>query len=461
MRASRVQPQPGRSTSCQQQPFLPRETDTAPLEARGRGHIGLIVLGSIASGLVLGLVLVLGVFGGGTEAQITGGALIALGVGFSLLAVASTRFTDQPQHWALTPGIGAAAVGLAVGSRSRQSILRGRRLGVAAPVSDPRCLVDPRRTPLAPELVAPWLLYPALAVLFLMAVGGAFETVAEATSSNVPPAGGRTYLVDGHRLYLNCTGAGGPTVVLFNGLGERTPSWALVQGGLSVSTRTCVFDRAGEGWSGAGPGPPGWPPARGRPPRAPEHSGHRTALCARRALRRRHLRPRLRGALPRQVAGVALIDSSTPYMFDLLPTTKASIRCGVGLGRAPVAFADRPRKITLRSGSGGLPPQARDSARDFAASPREPRGDRNEFLMLPTVFEQAKELTTLDGKPLGSDRRQRHPTRLDGGAEQLAQLSTNSVHRTAHGATHEELLEDRRFATITTQIIRDVVGDSR
>ena len=45
------------------------------------------------------------------------------------------------------------------------------------------------------------LLYPALAVLLLMAVGGAFETVVEATSSNAPPAGGRTYLVDGHRLY--------------------------------------------------------------------------------------------------------------------------------------------------------------------------------------------------------------------------------------------------------------------
>jgi hypothetical protein len=33
----------------------------------GRGHIGLVVLGSIAGGLILGLVLVLGVFGGGPE----------------------------------------------------------------------------------------------------------------------------------------------------------------------------------------------------------------------------------------------------------------------------------------------------------------------------------------------------------------------------------------------------------
>ena len=87
---------------------------TASLDARGRGHIGLLVLASITAGLALGLVLVLAVFEGGTEAQITGSALVALGVGFSLLAVASKRFTDQPQDWALPPGIGVAVVGLVV-----------------------------------------------------------------------------------------------------------------------------------------------------------------------------------------------------------------------------------------------------------------------------------------------------------------------------------------------------------
>ena len=49
-------------------------TDTSgsvpPTGERGRrGHIGLIVLGSILAGLALGLVLVLGVFGGSEEAR--------------------------------------------------------------------------------------------------------------------------------------------------------------------------------------------------------------------------------------------------------------------------------------------------------------------------------------------------------------------------------------------------------
>src|SRR5919198_1292459 len=86
----------------------------AASESRARGHIGLVALGAIASGVVLGLLLVLVVFGGGPEAQITGGALVALGAGFVLLAAGSTRFTDQPQKWALPPGIGSAVVGLAL-----------------------------------------------------------------------------------------------------------------------------------------------------------------------------------------------------------------------------------------------------------------------------------------------------------------------------------------------------------
>ena len=119
-------------------------------------------------------------------------------------------------------------------------------------------------------------------------------------------------------------------------------------------------------------------------------------------------------------------------------------------------------RITLATGSGGLPAQARDAARDFAASPRELRSNRNEFLMLPTVFEQAKELTDLDGKPLGvltaGSGSQRGWTEAQ---NKLAQRSTNNIHRTAQGATHAELLEDRRFATITAQIIRDVVDAAR
>ena len=207
----------------------PASTNVSRTPPDKKSRIGLVVFGSITLGLVLGLVLVLIVFPGGDEAQITGAALLALGAGFMLLAVASSRFTDQPQRWALAPGVASAVVGLAVLLFSPGN----RALGLAGWVWPVLLLVlvgwsfwGARRS------LDNWsrraLLYPALFVLLLVAVGGAYETVAEATSSNPAPAG-RTHLVNSHRLYLNCVGAGSPTVVLFNGLGERTPSWAWVQ----------------------------------------------------------------------------------------------------------------------------------------------------------------------------------------------------------------------------------------
>jgi hypothetical protein len=95
-------------------PAPPISSRSTTAEGGGRGHIGLVVLGSIASGLVLGLVLVLAVFDGGEEAKITGSALMALGAGFTLLAIGSSRFTDQPQRWALAPAVVLLIVGLAV-----------------------------------------------------------------------------------------------------------------------------------------------------------------------------------------------------------------------------------------------------------------------------------------------------------------------------------------------------------
>jgi predicted lipid-binding transport protein (Tim44 family) len=78
---------------------------------RGRGHIGLIVLGSIAGGLILGLVLVLVVFAGGREDVITGAALIALAFGMLMLFELARWRTDQPQPWALVPALGLGRCG--------------------------------------------------------------------------------------------------------------------------------------------------------------------------------------------------------------------------------------------------------------------------------------------------------------------------------------------------------------
>jgi pimeloyl-ACP methyl ester carboxylesterase len=79
-----------------------------------------------------------------------------------------------------------------------------------------------------------------------------YEALAE---SRVPPPPGRLVDIGGYRLHVDCTGSGTPTVILEAGLGDFGLSWSEVQPALAKSTRVCSYDRAGLGWSDAGPSP--------------------------------------------------------------------------------------------------------------------------------------------------------------------------------------------------------------
>jgi pimeloyl-ACP methyl ester carboxylesterase len=431
------------------------------------GHVGLVVLGSIAAGLAMGLLLVLGVFAGGDEPSIVGSSLLALGVGFALLAVASARLTSQPQRWALVPGIASMVAGLGV-----VVLEPGQQLldfaGWIWPVLLVMLVAVSFRG--ARRALDSWsrraLLYPALVVLSLFAVGGAGGTVAAATSSNPPPTSGHIYRANGHSLYLNCVGSGSPTVVLFSGLGEWTPNWAWVQANVSSTARVCAFDRAGEGWSAG---------------RAIRQDGHQLASDLHELLHGAHVSgPYVLAGhsvggtyalvyaedYPTQVAGVVLIDSATPYQFDL-PDYRSFYSMWKRVSALmPSAARTGLGKMMLRSGFGSLPPRARDAARAFNSTPRQQTASRLEFLQLPAVFNQAKALSSLHGKPLAvvsaSVGEMRGWATMQ---DKLARLSTNSTHRTVARASHAALLEDKSFATITsdaiTQVVRRVRSDRR
>jgi pimeloyl-ACP methyl ester carboxylesterase len=68
-----------------------------------------------------------------------------------------------------------------------------------------------------------------------------------------PP--GKLVHLDGFRLHLHCSGAGSPSIVLDAALGASSLSWSLVQPELAKLSRVCSYDRAGFGWSDAGPMP--------------------------------------------------------------------------------------------------------------------------------------------------------------------------------------------------------------
>jgi pimeloyl-ACP methyl ester carboxylesterase len=431
-------------------------------ETSATGRIGLVVLGSIASGLLVGLLLVLVVFAGGPEHQITGSALAALGAGFLLLAAVSTRYTDQPQRWALGPAAGFGVLGLVLLGSSPSGHTLGL-MGWAWPVlllalvgwsfrGARHALHNRSRRA---------LLYPALFVLLLVAAGGFVETVAEATSSN-PPLGGQTYLVNGHRLYLKCAGTGSPTVVLFNGQGERTPTWSLIQSRVSFTTRVCAFDRAGEGWSGGSPG---------------HQDGAQLASDVHGLLHAAHigepyvLAGHSTGGIyallyvahyPTQVAGVALIDSATPYQFDLpdYPGFYSLWRRGSALFPTLARFGlARP---TLGTGFTSLPAREARAARAFAASPRELSADRADFARLSQLFEEAKSVKSLGVRPLAVVSATVGQQRgWSAAQERLVKMSRNGFQRPVTGATHQALLSDPRFSQITSGAIARVVEFTR
>jgi pimeloyl-ACP methyl ester carboxylesterase len=89
----------------------------------------------------------------------------------------------------------------------------------------------------------------------LAAAGAAYEAIASAGDASAYPPAGRLVDIGGYRLHLDCRGEGTPTVVMDAGLGGSSLDWTLVQSGLSETTRVCSYDRAGMGWSDAGPLP--------------------------------------------------------------------------------------------------------------------------------------------------------------------------------------------------------------
>lgn len=88
----------------------------------------------------------------------------------------------------------------------------------------------------------------ALSASGLCATDAPFDQAAYAQPQRLVDIGGR-------RMNLYCTGSGSPTVVLDAGGGSWSLTWRYVQPLIAQTTRVCSYDRAGLGFSDAGPMP--------------------------------------------------------------------------------------------------------------------------------------------------------------------------------------------------------------
>jgi hypothetical protein len=327
------------------------------------GRIGLIVAGSLAAGLVAALALVAAPFIPAKENALAGVVLLGFAFGWALLAVLSVRFSDQPQHWAAAPAVFFALAGL-ISLLPPGSVVQK----VFGWVWPPLLLglvvwmfIRTRRQ--LHSRTRRWLVYPMLAVLALASIAGGYETVRESIDAAAYPPPGQLIDVGGHRLHLNCTGSGSPTVVLEPGLGEVSPAMAWIAPAVAHDTRVCVYDRAGRGWSDPADGP---------------QDAAQTAADLHTLLDRGHipgpyvLAGHSFGGLyvltfaatyPDQVAGLVLLDSTAPVPGPVPPTKAGSYDLVGRISALLPAVAHLGAAHLIGDSYDSLPPRSRNEAR--------------------------------------------------------------------------------------------------
>ncbi len=317
-----------------------------------RGHIGWIVAGSLVTGLVVGLLLVAAPFIPAEEGELTGALLCGFALGWAMLAVLSVRFTDQPQRWAIAPALflGLSGLLLLVFGSGVQGVLDWIW---PAPLLALAVWMIARARGQLRSRSRRWLLYPVIALMALVAIGGGYETVTGALDED-PPMPGQLIDVGGHSLHLNCSGSGSPTVILEPGAGGMSSDLAWITPAVARETRVCVYDRAGHGWSEPADSPQDGAQIatdlhtlleRGDVPGPYVMAGHSFGGLYVLTFAARY---------PDEVAGLVLVDSTAPGSADtcniarrrgLLRHHAPCVRTALVLGRIGCRALDQPALV--------------------------------------------------------------------------------------------------------------------
>ena len=232
---------------------------------------------------------------------------------------------------------------------------------------------------------------------------------------------------------------------------------------VAATTRVCVYDRAGRGWS----------ESAGTPQDGVQVATDLHTLLDRAGEQGPYvLAGHSAGGLyvlnfarlyPDQVAGVALLDSMSPQQYTKIDGWPAFYEM---FRRVSAVLPSLSRfgigHVVYGTAYGDLPAVARDEQRAFWATPRHSRSVRDEFSQIRTTMTEAQALTTLGDRPLVVLTAEKD---AQGGwmaaQDKLAALSTNSVHRILPNADHAMLTEQQATAAQSSQAIRDVVNAIR
>ncbi|KQV65821.1 hypothetical protein ASC64_13045 [Nocardioides sp. Root122] len=417
---------------------------------------GPVVVGSLAAGFGAAAILTMVVFPGATEGVTAGAALLGFGLGWAMLRTLS-RWTTHPQRWATVPAIAMTATGAALVLTAPSESTLSTLTWVWPPLALALAgwtYVQMRRSLAG---LGRWAVTTALVLLAVAAAGAGVRNLTTDSFASTYPAPGVIRSVGDHDLHIDCRGQGQPTVVLVNGMGEFSASWARIRDGVAPTTRVCAYDRAGQGWSDDLPNP-----QDGIAAAADLHAllaaagetgpfvlaGHSIGGPYAMTYAEQY---------PDEVAGMVLLDSTTPRQFDVIPaypTQYAMMRRAYGVLPSLARMG-----LGVALAGSHLPSDDAAPVDAMSATPRAGRNARDELWMLPVVFEQARALTSLGDRPLVVLTSAENARDSDGwmeAQEELAGLSTNAVRRDA-ATSHAGIVEDADGAAASMEAIASVV----
>jgi pimeloyl-ACP methyl ester carboxylesterase len=311
----------------------------------------------------------------------------------------------------------------------------------------------------------------AAAVAAAGVVSSTCQKMAEARDRRHFPAPGRLVDIGGRRLHMMTAGEGSPAVIIIPALADNVLQWLRIVEGCASETRTCVYDRAGIGWSDP-------PPRRRRtfdliaddlhallsaagipPPYV--LVGHSIGGVAARRFCARY---------PGLVAGVALVESSHEDQGRRLGAVDWRYGPAMLIARAAQRQA-RMLGVRRLAASHGLirgfdamvareaPPEYAEADCAILLSARQRRASVRELLMAARMRGQPPRLGSIPLTVLTRPRRPgAEPTVWAQLQDELAALSSDSVHVHAEQGGHYLQLDE---PDLVIQAIRDLVRRCR
>jgi pimeloyl-ACP methyl ester carboxylesterase len=282
--------------------------------------------------------------------------------------------------------------------------------------------------------------------VFVLATSGMIYQTASAESDRRKfPAPGDLIDVGGFKMHISCMGEGSPTVILETLSGGTSSYWGWVQPEVAKTTRVCVYDRAGRGWSEPDPEPI----TLGRTVR-----NLHTLLTNARVEGPYALVGHSIGGIyvrqfaadyPEEVVGMVLVDAAHPYQYDRYPDMREGNKNYLQLSSAFPTLA-RLGLFRLYFASGGeidfaeMKEPQKSEIRSIWSSPEYFLSQHAEAIAASEIYGSGQKLGRLGDLPLVViSAGQNNPKEWPMLQTELASLSDNSIHLNLETATHVSL----------------------